>query len=209
MIKSMSKHGVTLGVFAVACTAVVAIVAALTAPIIAQQEAKKLLSTMDQLLPSDSYDNDLFNSCFLSQDSHLLGTDLGQKTWIATKQGKPVGLAIETIAPDGYSGNILLLVAIHHDGKVAGVRVLNHKETPGLGDKIDMHKSDWITHFNGMALESEKDPRWAVKKDGGDFDAFTGATITPRAVIKAVKHALLYYQQHQDKLYQQAPNCES
>ncbi|RJG48103.1 electron transport complex subunit RsxG [Motilimonas pumila] len=209
MIKSMSKHGATLGVFAIACTAIVAIVAALTAPIIAKQEAKKLLSTMEQLLPSDSYDNDLFNSCFLSQDTHLLGSELAQKTWIATREGQPVGLAIETVAPDGYSGNILLLVALHYDGSIAGVRVLNHKETPGLGDKIDLHKSDWITRFNGLMVDNEKDPRWAVKKDGGDFDAFTGATITPRAVVKAVKRAVLYYQQHQATLYQQAANCES
>ncbi|HBQ6636558.1 electron transport complex subunit RsxG, partial [Klebsiella pneumoniae] len=97
-------------------------------------------------------------------------------------------------APDGYSGAIQLLVAADFSGTVLGTRVTEHHETPGLGDKIELRLSDWITHFAGKVIHGQGDSHWAVKKDGGDFDQFTGATITPRAVVNAVKRAGLYAQ---------------
>ncbi|MCE2596808.1 electron transport complex subunit RsxG [Motilimonas cestriensis] len=206
MMKSISKNGLTLGVFAVVSTALVAVTSALTKPMIDQQIERQLISNISELIPADQYNNDLFASCFYSQDPHL-GTTEPQQTWLALKDQQPVGLAIEAIAPNGYNGNIRLLVGIWYDGTVAGVRALEHKETPGLGDKIDLSKSNWITHFSGLTVESEADKRWAVKKDGGQFDAFTGATITPRAVVQAVRNAVLFYQLNKDNLYQQSANC--
>jgi len=207
MIKSISKNGLTLAIFAVVSTALVAVTSTLTKPIIDQQIERQLISNISELIPADQYDNNLFASCFYSQNVNLLGSEEPQQTWLALKGEQPVGLAIEAIAPNGYSGNIRLLVGIWYDGTVAGVRVLEHKETPGLGDKIELAKSDWITRFNGLTVESEGDKRWAVVKDGGQFDAFTGATITPRAVVQAVKHAVTFYQLNKEQLYQQTANC--
>jgi len=108
---------------------------------------------------------------------------------------------LPTVAPDGYSGDIKLIVGINLDGTIAGVRALSHKETPGLGDKVDLRKSNWILNFNGRSLLQPSIEQWAVKKDGGTFDQFTGATITPRAVVKSVKKALLFFQQQRDVIF--------
>ncbi len=207
MTRFVSKNGLILAIFAIISTAVVAITSTLTKPIIDKQIEAQLISNISELIPADQYNNDLFASCFYSHSPSLLGTNEPVQTWLALQDNQPVGLALEAVAPNGYNGNIRLLIGIWYDGSVAGVRVLAHKETPGLGDKIELAKSDWITKFSGFMVESEADPRWAVKKDGGQFDAFTGATITPRAVVGAVKNALLFYQQNRDNLYQQAGNC--
>ena len=114
---------------------------------------------------------------------------------------QPVALAMEPVAPDGYGGAIKLLVAIAYDGSVLGVRVVNHQETPGLGDAIEIAKSKWVTEFNGRSLSNLDAKAWHVKKDGGTFDQFTGATITPRAVVKAVYHCLEYFKTNRDKLF--------
>lgn len=114
--------------------------------------------------------------------------------WIAKNNDQPIGAVMETTAPDGYSGAIQLLVAADFSGTVLGTRVTEHHETPCLGDKIELRLSDWITHFAGKVIHGRGDSHWAVKKDGGDFDQFTGATITPRAVVNAVKRAGLYAQ---------------
>jgi electron transport complex protein RnfG len=109
------------------------------------------------------------------------------------------------VTPSGYSGDINLLTAVFANGEIAGVRVTKHEETPGLGDKVEVKKSDWITLFKGQNVLSEDDSRWAVKKDGGQFDQFTGATITPRAVVGSVKQAVLFAQAEFDNLFA-APN---
>lgn len=114
--------------------------------------------------------------------------------YIARQDDRPVAAILEATAPDGYSGAIQLLVGVDFNGTVLGTRVTEHHETPGLGDKIELRLSDWITHFSGKTISAENDLHWAVKKDGGDFDQFTGATITPRAVVNAVKRAGLYAQ---------------
>ncbi|EQC1350519.1 electron transport complex subunit RsxG, partial [Escherichia coli] len=119
---------------------------------------------------------------------------------------KPVAAVLETTAPDGYSGAIQLLVGADFNGTVLGTRVTEHHETPGLGDKIELRLSDWITHFAGKKISGADDANWAVKKDGGDFDQFTGATITPRAVVNAVKRAGLYAQTLPAQL-SQLPAC--
>ena len=119
----------------------------------------------------------------------------------ARKAGQPVALVITPVAPDGYSGIIKLLVGINVDGTLNGVRVVTHRETPGLGDAIDEKRSDWIHLFDNRSLLDPPLERWAVRKDGGDFDQLTGATITPRAVVKAVRQTLLYYRDNQDALF--------
>jgi len=134
------------------------------------------------------------------RDEALLGTDKPVTVYRARKVGEAVALVIAPIAPDGYSGSIKLLVGINVDGSLSGVRVVAHRATPGLGDAIDETRSDWIHVFNGKSLQAPVISRWAVKKDGGDFDQLTGATITPRAVVKATRNALLYYRDHQEAL---------
>jgi Na+-translocating ferredoxin:NAD+ oxidoreductase subunit G len=122
--------------------------------------------------------------------------------------GSLTAYIVETTAPDGYSGNIDLIVALTPDGTILGSRVLNHQETPGLGDKIEARRSPWILSFNGKTVTEDNAAKWAVRKDGGDFDQFTGATITPRAVVNAVRNAALLIQQRPE-LADMPPNCAS
>lgn len=144
----------------------------------AQQQA-----LLRQVVPPSYVENDLLASCVTPQIPYI------NKLYIAKKQGKISAYAFETVAPDGYSGNIDLLVGLTPEGEVLGVRVIAHKETPGLGDKIETRISDWILSFNQRKLLPETLAQWAVKKDGGSFDQFAGATITPRAVVNQVKRA--------------------
>lgn len=144
MLKSMRKNGVTLALFALACTAVVVLTNELTQGRIAHQQQLEKLRTLSALLPEGSYDNDLVASCKLVQSRRYLGSDQAMPLYTATKQGEITGYALETVAPDGYSGAIRLIVGTDAKGAVSAVRVLAHKETPGLGDKIELKKSDWI-----------------------------------------------------------------
>lgn len=190
MLKTMRKHGVTLALFAAASTGLTAAIDQMTKTTIAEQAAQQQKALFDQVIPGDSYNNALQQSCYLVSDPAL---GKGQHhLWIAKKDEQPVAAVIEATAPDGYSGAIQLLVGADFSGTVLGVRVTEHHETPGLGDKIELRISDWITHFSGKKIEGAADPHFAVKKDGGDFDQFTGATITPRAVVNAVKRTGLY-----------------
>lgn len=205
----MIKNGLLLALFALICTGLVAVVNQQTFDQIKQQEQQELMRVLHQLIPDEVHDNTLTAHCTLLQDKEALGTDEPMPAYIATHDGKPVAIAMETIAPDGYSGNIKLIVGINAQGEVLGVRTLSHQETPGLGDKIELRKSDWVTQFVGKILGSENDKQWLVKKDGGDFDQFTGATITPRAYVKAVKQALWYFNHNQTQIFSQPLNCEA
>ncbi|WP_299794599.1 electron transport complex subunit RsxG [uncultured Shewanella sp.] len=208
MKKSMLKNGLLLGIFALLCTALVAVVNQQTFDKIREQQQLELRRVLHQIIPDDLHDNDLNEYCILIHDEDALGIDQPLPSYIATKQGLPVAIAIEAVAPDGYNGNIKLIVGINASGEVLGVRTLNHAETPGLGDKIDLRKSDWVLGFNHKTVADEDDKRWHVKKDGGEFDQFTGATITPRAYVKAVKRALLYFNSNKDTLLTRPANCE-
>jgi electron transport complex protein RnfG len=140
-------------------------------------------------------------------DENLLGDDTPKQVFIATKDNQPVAALIRTSTFKGYSGEIRLLVGINKDGKVAGVRINSHTETPGLGDKIQTNKSDWIYSFNGKEYQESAAAKWEVKKNGGDFDAFTGATITPRAVVHAVEDVLIYFEKHKATLFNTTATC--
>ncbi|TAA48585.1 electron transport complex subunit RsxG [Corallincola spongiicola] len=203
----IGKNGLILALFALVTTALVAATNHFTAPQIERQEQQQLITTLEHLFPAGSYNNDLYKECIEVTNHQFLGRKTEQRAFIARFNEEPVGIAIETTAPDGYNGAIDIIVGILSDGTVAGVRVLSHKETPGLGDKIELRKSKWVMSFDQQRLVDETDPAWKVKKDGGEFDQFTGATITPRAVVKAVRNTLLYYQLNRERLFTQATRC--
>jgi electron transport complex protein RnfG len=191
-----------LGAFAVGGVGLVAITHQLTAERIAANEREALLSKLVAIVPSDRMDNDPLQDRIEVKDPDLLGSN-STAIYRVRSKGEPIGVIVASIAPEGYGGPIKLLVAVLKDGKLGGVRVLKHAETPGLGDRVDEAKSDWILGFAGKSLGDPPLDKWKVKRDGGAFDQFTGATITPRAVVKAVKNALLYVQKHGQSLYDQ------
>jgi electron transport complex protein RnfG len=205
---AISRNAKILALFAVVCTAIVGIVHSLTKDQIVFQQQQDLLRNLNSIILEDSYNNIIYQDCLILP-SAALGTVDSQKVYRARNNIQSISAAITTVAPDGYNGNIELLIAINIDGSVSGVRTLKHQETPGLGDKIEVRKSDWIESFNTQRLASKNDSRWLVKKDGGMFDQFTGATITPRAVVKAVRKTVIYFNQHKDKIFESASNCEN
>ncbi len=197
-MKTMVQNGVrgalTLLVFAVIFTALMAGTYALTKDIVAENERKAKVALIAQVLPAGSFDNDILKDAMPQDAAALkqLNAEAGSQIFRAQKDGKTNAVVVETIAPDGYSGKIKLLVGVGVDGRVLGVRVVAHKETPGLGDYIDAAKSAWIAQFEGKSLTAPQADQWKVKKDGGQFDYIAGATISPRAVVKAVKNTLDY-----------------
>ncbi|MDN3701371.1 electron transport complex subunit RsxG [Vibrio artabrorum] len=206
MLKTIKKNGLVLAIFACASTGLVAVTDYLTKDKIKQQEQAQLLSILNQVIPLDLHDNQLFSACTLVQAEEL-GTDQAMPAYIARLNGEPTAIAIEAIAPDGYNGAIKVIVGMKIDGTILGTRVLSHQETPGLGDKIDLRVSDWILSFTGKQVTESNLDHWKVRKDGGDFDQFTGATITPRAVVKSVKQAVQYVNQNNQALLAQPLNC--
>ncbi|MEZ9894967.1 electron transport complex subunit RsxG [Vibrio lentus] len=206
MLNAIKKNGLVLAIFACASTGLVAVTHYLTKDQIKQQEQAQLLSVLNQVIPHDLHDNELFSACTLVEAEEL-GTEQAMPAYIAKLNGEPSAIAIEAIAPDGYNGAIKVIVGMKIDGTILGTRVLSHQETPGLGDKIDLRVSDWILSFAGKQVTDSNLDRWKVRKDGGDFDQFTGATITPRAVVKSVKQAVQYVNQNNQALLAQPLNC--
>lgn len=207
MLDILKRHGLTLAIFAACTTGLTAVVYHLTANTIAQQAALEKQKLLDQVIPQALYNNQLTDDCYILTDN-ALGNDKPHKLYVARFDGKPVAGALESTAPDGYSGAIELLVGADFNGKVLGVRVTTHKETPGLGDKIETRISDWIYSLSNKFITNEHDPHWAVKKDGGDFDQFTGATITPRAVVNASKRTAWLMQSLPERI-DTLPICEA
>jgi electron transport complex protein RnfG len=194
--------GLFLLLFAVVGTALVALTELGSREAIAANERRVLLRNLYALLPADELDNDIAADTLSLPPAPLLGTEEYSTAYRARLDGEPVAVIFNSIAPDGYSGRIYLLVGIYVDGSVAGVRVVKHAETPGLGDAIEERKSPWIHGFDGKSLENPALDGWAVRRDGGEFDQLTGATITPRAVVAAVRDTLLYYRQNADMLFE-------
>jgi len=198
--RSMLKNALVLGLFAIVTVGLVAVLQQATAGRIANAERQAQVRALSEILPQGSYDNHLLDNSIQLHDP-LLGSKSPQTAYIALKDGKPSAVILRATAPDGYSGAIHLLIGIQADGRLAGVRVLGHRETPGLGDKIELAKSAWIRSFDGKSLSNPDEDGWAVKKDRGEFDQFAGATITPRAVVKAVHKALQYFDANQEQLF--------
>lgn len=172
---------------------------ALTRDRIVAAERRAQMQALEIVLPPAAYDNDPVADAVQVQAAAWLGRDQA-RVHRARLHGQPSALVLETTAPNGYAGPIHLLVAIARDGRVLGVRVTGHQETPGLGDDIEAGRSDWITRFAGRALGDPPPEAWAVRKDGGRFDQFAGATVTPRAVVRAVKRSLAFVARHGDEL---------
>lgn len=168
---------------------------------IAKSEREAKLHLFSQVLPASLHDNDLLQDALELPPAELLGQRKASTVYRARLNGQPAGVILEAIAPDGYSGEIKLLVGIAADGALTGVRVLAHKETPGLGDYIDLAHGNWIKNFDRLSLAKLSDDGWKVKKDGGQFDYMTGATITPRAVVKAVHKALKYFDEQRETIF--------
>lgn len=196
--RSMLKNALVLGLFAVATVGVVSLTQVSTAERIETAQREARAKALAEILPQGSYDNHLLDHPRTVFDP-LLGNKKPTEAYLATLKGQPSAVLLQVTAPDGYSGSIVLLVGILADGQLAGVRAISHKETPGLGDKIEKAKSSWIERFAGTSLK-EGEAFWAVKKDGGQFDQFAGATITPRAVVKAVHKVLQYFDAHRSEL---------
>ena len=197
----MTKGALVLGLFALVGGGLVAFIYQLTKPHIDESERQYMLRSLHAVINPATHDNDIFTDMITVRDPNLLGAKTPVPVFRARRDGKPVAVAIMSVAPDGYGGPIKLLVGINADGTVAGVRVLSHKETPGLGDAIEEKRSDWILSFNGHSLSNPETKGWHVQRDGGMFDQFTGATITPRAVVKAVYNTLVYFKRHKKRLF--------
>jgi H+/Na+-translocating ferredoxin:NAD+ oxidoreductase subunit G len=197
------RPALTLAIIAAVLTALVVLVASFTRDRIASNEQAWIRQRLDALVPPATHDNDLLADSIAVTAPDLLGSSQPIKIYRARRAGAPVAAVLRPIAPDGYRGPIELLVAIGQDGRLIGVQVIRHQETPGLGDAFESRDVHWPDRFRGRSLTDPPTQRWTVRRDGGDFDAFTGATITPRAIVKAVRNSLEYYQRNSQRIFEQ------
>lgn len=196
-----SFHAATnLLFFAMLATVLLASTYYLTRENIANSVEAEKLKLIGQIVPQSLFDNAIVQDALQLPPSKLLGTDDTSVAYLARLKGQTSAVVLQVIAPDGYSGKIFLIIAIRSNGELSGVRVVAHRETPGLGDYIELPKNPWIKVFDGQSMAKRKDADWKVVKDGGQFDYMAGATITPRAVVKAVHKALQYFEQHREEL---------
>lgn len=192
--------GLLLFAFAAIGTSMVAVTYEQTRDQILRNEREVLRRQLNQVINPERYDNKLLEDRIEISDSGL-GAGRPVTVYRAYMQKIPVAAVFTSVAPDGYNGRIRLLVGIDVNGVITGVRVLSHRETPGLGDAIEAGRSDWILGFAGRSLGDPPESRWAVKRDGGTFDQFTGATITPRAVVGAIRRTLVYFKAHREAIF--------
>ena len=197
----MLRAALTLALAALCAMGLVALLHDVTRPLAEHNERERRMARFAELVPPGGYDNEPLEDVVHVRSPDLLGSDTPLPVYRLRRDGQPVGALITVVAPNGYSGAIRLVVGIDPQGRVLGVRVLAHRETPGIGDGIDERKSDWIRSFTGRSLGDPPPERWRVRRDGGDFDQFTGATITPRAVVRAVYNAQVYFAQHREHLF--------
>lgn len=202
--QSIVRATIGLAIFAVVTAGLIAITQVGTSERIAKQIREARSKALYEIVPADSHNNSMLDDAFQIAAKELGLTDI-EDAFIAKQDGKAISLILPVVAKEGYSGPIRLILGLSPDGQIQGVRVIEHSETPGLGDKIEARKSDWIKTFEGRSLDNTASAQWAVKKDGGDFDQLTGATITPRAIVAAIHEALLFYQTQQGKLNDTAP----
>jgi electron transport complex protein RnfG len=197
---SIKENTVGLSIFAVVTAGIIAFTQINTADKIDTNIALAKASTLHQIISEDRHDNDLLTDIILINDSSVVADDGPTEAFVARKKGKAVAIILPAITNNGYTGRISSLVGINADGTIAKVRVLTHQETPGLGDKVEVKKSGWVHQFESKSLNNPDITRWAVKKDHGDFDQLTGATITPRAIVKSVLASLQYFEANRDRL---------
>jgi electron transport complex protein RnfG len=192
--------GLLLGLFGILGAGLVGLSYEGTAARIASNEREALLRQLRVLVPAQQIDNDMLSDTIEIAAPQALGAET-TRVYRGRRDGQPFAAVLSPVISQGYSGPIQLIVAIRFDGSLAGVRVLSHQETPGLGDKIEVERSDWILTFADKSLLDPAPAAWQVKRDGGDFDQFTGATITPRAIVRGVKAALVYFDEHKLQLF--------
>ncbi len=207
-LQKIAQAGLLLTLFAVVGTGLVAFVHGQTQALIAENERLALLEKLQGLIPPEQIDNDMIADSIEVRRADLLGTTV-TRLYRGRYKGQPVAVVLNPVVVSGYGGPINLLVGVNRDGTLAGVRVVTHKETPGLGDKMEEEKSDWIFAFDGKSRSNPGEDQWKVKRDGGVFDQFTGATITPRAVVSAVKKALDYVHEQGDRVYRPSKSQEA
>lgn len=198
------SHGLILGAFCLGFGIVLAFSNHITVDDIKAAALQDRLNSLGQVIPASIHDNNLVD------DAMVMNNQGGQEITVyrATKDGKVTGLAYE-IFGIGYAGKIKLMLGIDTEGKVLGVRVLAHKETPGLGDKMEVKKGDWILKFDGLSIGNPPVERWKVKKDGGQFDYWAGATITPRGIVNAIRNGLELFAANKEKMMDMnAPKAE-
>jgi len=202
IFQSMGKNSLLLALFALITALILASTDRVTEDRIAESERLAAQKALFEIVPLARHDNDLLVDLQPIPEQYwlALGLDNGGDVHIARLDDQPVAAIVPSITTDGYSGDIAMIVGINFDGTVAGVRVVDHKETPGLGDKVELRKSDWILSFNGKSLNNPEISKWNVKKDRGDFDQFTGATITPKAVIHQIAKTLEYFEKDRERL---------
>ena len=212
LIKAVGAGGITLALFAALTVGLVTLTWIFTKQRIDEQIRQAEIKALEEILPLTTtdgeqlYDNDILQTRIIIPASKQLGLRAEKQGYAAFKGQTPIAIIMPVTAPDGYSGAIHLLVGIHTDGSLSGVRVTSHKETPGLGDAIEILKSGWIAVFSGKSLDNPQANDWGVRKDGGQFDQFTGATITPRAVVAAIHRSLKYFEQNREVLFRQGLN---
>lgn len=196
MTSPILKAGGLLFVFSVISVFFVTLTQNATGDKIKANEAQLLIQRLGELV--QDYDNNILKDKF-SKTIQLHGISQVVNIYPAKRGNQTFAYLLEHTYPNGYNGNIRLLTGINVDNKLLGVRVITHKETPGLGDKIETRKSDWIEQFSGLSLKNPSQADWKVVPDGGMFDALTGATITPRAIVSATYQVLNYFSQHEFK----------
>ncbi len=199
--KNIMITAMLLVIFAVAGAALVGLTFEETVDVIKENEKLTLLKKLNNIVPANVYNNDLLHDTTSVKASKLLCTSEATTAYRARLDDKNIAVVLSSIAPGGYNGPIHMLVGIYADGRLAGVRIVKHRETPGLGDVISISRSNWILGFNNKSLSNPDSRHWKVKRDGGIFDQFTGATITPRAVVEAVHNALLYFKTNRELLF--------
>jgi len=198
--KKIVYHPVLLAGIALIAGAMLVLADAGTRDEIEKRKAEDLQASLKQVIIAKEHDNNLLNdTIILHEPLEHTDPETGVTFYRARLQGKVVAAAFQVIGM-GYSGPIYIMMSVRSNGSIMGVRVISHAETPGLGDKIEVAKGDWIERFQALSLSNRTAKQWAVKKDGGDFDQFSGATITPRAVVRAVHQGLLYFKTHRSKI---------
>jgi Na+-translocating ferredoxin:NAD+ oxidoreductase subunit G len=200
--QSIRQNAIVLAIFALVTALLLASTFLGTKDTIAASERLAAQKTLLEIFPAETHDNDVLEDTIAIPAAYLgtLGLKAAADLHVVRKAGNIVGFIIPSTAPDGYSGDIRQITGITVDGTIAAVRVLSHNETPGLGDKMELRKDPWILSFNGKSLGDPVQDLWKVKKDGGTFDQWAGATITPRAIVSKVRSTLIFYQEHRDEL---------
>lgn len=207
LARSIYRNALILAAFALVSIGLNAIFNHITKDKIKAEMQAKLARTLGDLVPPSQYNNDVYHDCISLDSAGSLHPTEPTRFYRMLKDNAPVAAVFTVTAPDGYSGKIELIMGVYHDETIAGVRVIQHNETPGLGDKIERRKSSWILQFKGLSLDNTPSEQWKVRKEGGQFDAFTGATITPRAVLSAIEKGLSFYRSQKSIIFDSPKSC--